>query len=234
MEIWILNIGETESARQLATKQWNERVVVASGGEESNPQSAAQTESASALTPFHIETRAGIPVIVWKSGGCRPASAAESELWKELSAKTAEVEKWRRMVDDNQNLNIKQSFENMGLVTEDRRLREACEKLLNSEGVQESWPLDGDKRAQKPADTFSKAVAMVKFRDLLRIHQALSAPATVKEHVRDGEWVEKAAWEIVENLVRKCDRLPEEVPDTIAIIRRHLPKPPTGEREGQG
>lgn len=42
MEIWILNIGETESARQLATKQWNERVVVASGGEESNPQAAAQ------------------------------------------------------------------------------------------------------------------------------------------------------------------------------------------------
>lgn len=57
------------------------------------------------------------------------------------------------------------------------RLREACQKLLNSGSVQRAWPMTGGKRAEKPGDTFSQAAATVKFRDLLRIHQALAAPS---------------------------------------------------------
>ncbi len=35
---------------------------------------------------FTIETRAGADVLVWKEGGCRPATSAEVAMWKALSA----------------------------------------------------------------------------------------------------------------------------------------------------
>ena len=35
---------------------------------------------------FTIENRAGADVVVWKEGGCRPATSAEIAMWKALSA----------------------------------------------------------------------------------------------------------------------------------------------------
>ena len=35
---------------------------------------------------FTIENRAGIYVLVWEAGGCRPATSAEVAMWKALSA----------------------------------------------------------------------------------------------------------------------------------------------------
>ena len=35
---------------------------------------------------FTIEHRAGIDVLVWKDGGCQPATSAEIAMWKALSA----------------------------------------------------------------------------------------------------------------------------------------------------
>ena len=35
---------------------------------------------------FTIENRAGIDVLVWKHGGCQPATSAEVAMWKSLSA----------------------------------------------------------------------------------------------------------------------------------------------------
>ena len=35
---------------------------------------------------FTIENRAGIDVLVWKDGGCRPATSAEVAMWKALAA----------------------------------------------------------------------------------------------------------------------------------------------------
>lgn len=35
---------------------------------------------------FTIENRAGIDVLVWKEGGCRPATSAEIAMWQALSA----------------------------------------------------------------------------------------------------------------------------------------------------
>ena len=35
---------------------------------------------------FTIENRAGIDVLVWKDGGCQPATSAEIAMWKALSA----------------------------------------------------------------------------------------------------------------------------------------------------
>lgn len=35
---------------------------------------------------FTIETRAGADVVVWKEGGCRPATSAEVAMWKALFA----------------------------------------------------------------------------------------------------------------------------------------------------
>ena len=35
---------------------------------------------------FTIENRAGADVLVWKEGGCRPATSAEVAMWKALSA----------------------------------------------------------------------------------------------------------------------------------------------------
>ena len=35
---------------------------------------------------FTIENRAGIDVLVWKDGGCQPATSAEVAMWKALSA----------------------------------------------------------------------------------------------------------------------------------------------------
>ena len=35
---------------------------------------------------FAIENRAGIDVLVWKDGGCRPATSAEVAMWKALAA----------------------------------------------------------------------------------------------------------------------------------------------------
>lgn len=57
---------------------------------------------------------------------------------------------------------------------ENNKLREACQRLLDSPEVQEAWPTTGKIRAQKPKDTFSGAIATVRFRRLLAIHQILS------------------------------------------------------------
>ena len=35
---------------------------------------------------FTIENRAGIDVLVWKDGGCQPATSAEVAMWKALAA----------------------------------------------------------------------------------------------------------------------------------------------------
>ena len=35
---------------------------------------------------FTIENRAGIDVLVWKDGGCQPATSAEVAMWKSLAA----------------------------------------------------------------------------------------------------------------------------------------------------
>ena len=35
---------------------------------------------------FTIENRAGADVVVWKEGGCRPATSAEVAMWKALAA----------------------------------------------------------------------------------------------------------------------------------------------------
>ena len=35
---------------------------------------------------FTIENRAGADILVWKEGGCRPATSAEIAMWKALSA----------------------------------------------------------------------------------------------------------------------------------------------------
>lgn len=35
---------------------------------------------------FTIESRAGADILVWKEGGCRPATSAEIAMWKALSA----------------------------------------------------------------------------------------------------------------------------------------------------
>lgn len=35
---------------------------------------------------FTIENRAGIDVLVWKDGGCQPATSAEVAMWKTLAA----------------------------------------------------------------------------------------------------------------------------------------------------
>ena len=48
----------------------------------SNTPSDTKTENLG----FTIENRAGIDVLVWKEGGCRPATSAEIAMWKALSA----------------------------------------------------------------------------------------------------------------------------------------------------
>lgn len=48
----------------------------------SNTPSDTKTENLS----FTIENRAGIDVLVWKEGGCRPATSAEIAMWKALAA----------------------------------------------------------------------------------------------------------------------------------------------------
>ena len=48
----------------------------------SNTPSDTKTENLG----FTIENRAGADVVVWKEGGCRPATSAEIAMWKELSA----------------------------------------------------------------------------------------------------------------------------------------------------
>lgn len=48
----------------------------------SNTPSDTKTENLG----FTIETRAGADVLVWKEGGCRPASGAEIAMWNALSA----------------------------------------------------------------------------------------------------------------------------------------------------
>src|SRR5690606_3290055 len=35
---------------------------------------------------FHIEERAGVPVLVWSQGGCQPATTAERAMWSHLLA----------------------------------------------------------------------------------------------------------------------------------------------------
>ena len=55
---------------------------------------------------FTIENRAGADVVVWKEGGCRPATSAEIAMWKALSAVQQPVvrepltdEQWQRITD---------------------------------------------------------------------------------------------------------------------------------------
>lgn len=48
----------------------------------SNTPSGTKTENLG----FTIENRAGADVVVWKEGGCRPATSAEIAMWKALSA----------------------------------------------------------------------------------------------------------------------------------------------------
>ena len=48
----------------------------------SNTPSDTKTENLG----FTIENRAGADVVVWKEGGCRPATSAEIAMWKALSA----------------------------------------------------------------------------------------------------------------------------------------------------
>lgn len=48
----------------------------------SNTPSDTKTENLG----FTIETRAGADILVWKEGGCRPATSAEIAMWKALSA----------------------------------------------------------------------------------------------------------------------------------------------------
>ena len=48
----------------------------------SNTPSDTKTENLG----FTIENRAGADVLVWKEGGCRPATSAEVAMWKSLAA----------------------------------------------------------------------------------------------------------------------------------------------------
>ena len=48
----------------------------------SNTPSDTKTENLG----FTIESRAGADILVWKEGGCRPATSAEIAMWKALSA----------------------------------------------------------------------------------------------------------------------------------------------------
>ena len=44
------------------------------------------TNTKTANLGFTIENRAGADILVWKEGGCRPATSAEIAMWKALSA----------------------------------------------------------------------------------------------------------------------------------------------------
>lgn len=44
---------------------------------------------------FHIEARAGVDVLVYKTG-CRPASDVEAQLWNELEAAAARIQELER------------------------------------------------------------------------------------------------------------------------------------------
>ena len=68
----------------------------------SNTPSDTKTENLG----FTIENRAGADVLVWKEGGCRPATIAEIAMWKALSAVQQPVvreplsdEQWQRITD---------------------------------------------------------------------------------------------------------------------------------------
>lgn len=235
MEIWILNIGETESARQLATKQWNERVVVASGGEESNPQSAAQidarqimlcdkcgqhaeictcqfvpalehqTESASAPTP---ETVFRVYEGLLDTVNTREATIIK--LREELSATKAEIQDLVKKATDLGEIAARNGDES-------RRLREAFSKLQKS--VSQKWGQFSQERMDEP-----EAVAL--YEVMKACDEALSAPATVKEQVRGGEWVEKVA----DSLLMHVAIVPASrwnIAEFSKIIRAHLSESPS-------
>lgn len=49
---------------------------------------------------FAIEKRAGVDVLVWKDGGCQPATSAEVAMWEVLAAKQQAAPKAAPLIDD--------------------------------------------------------------------------------------------------------------------------------------
>lgn len=52
------------------------------------------------MSKTKIEIRAGVPVIVFPCGGCRPCGHAEYKIIKELEAEKAELIRALRMIDE--------------------------------------------------------------------------------------------------------------------------------------